>query len=118
MVSASSRGFASRGRFALKESRAHGTTGFEPVTFGSGGRRRKSASALYTKDLRDRQKGVVPTVVPSPPEAVFDVDLAEVVESWNELPEVLKAGILATVRVSRSSPVQLSDSPIHSFMMT
>ena len=44
-------------------------------------------------------------MVPSKSEVVFDADLSEVIERWNELPEVVKAGILAMVRVSRSSPV-------------
>lgn len=38
---------------------------------------------------------------PSAPEAPFDPDLAAVIEAWETLPEVIKAGILAMVRAAR-----------------
>jgi hypothetical protein len=49
----------------------------------------------------------VPVVVPSPPETdsgpEFPPDLSLVVDAWDHLPEVIKAGIIAMIQVARGS---------------
>jgi hypothetical protein len=56
------------------------------------------------KELRDNESGEVPALVPSPSEAasgpVFSPDLARVVAAWPDLPDAIKAGVLAIVQAA------------------
>ena len=80
-------------------------TGFEPVTFGSVGRRHDRVTTKQDAELRDDTNVVVPTVVPcsSGPKlnAGMPTDLAEVVDAWEALPETVRLGVLAMVRATR-----------------
>ncbi len=59
------------------------------------------------QDLRTVDIGVVPTVVPSPPDtpAACDLppDLALVIDAWGKLPQAIRAGILALVKAASGS---------------
>jgi hypothetical protein len=56
------------------------------------------------KEIRETQNAEVPVVVPSPSEAVsgpdFPPDLARVVAAWPDLPQAIKAGVLALVNAA------------------
>ena len=81
---------------------------FERGTFGSGGRSHDSASIDDAKDLGNVQHLAVPTVVPTTldtpgntPSAVpADPLCAKVTAAWADLPEAIRAGILALVNAS------------------
>jgi hypothetical protein len=71
---------------------------------GFGGHSHDRVTTKDDTELRDVSQGEVPTVVPSPPGAVFGPplppDLARVVAAWDRLPEAIKAGILALVQAA------------------
>jgi hypothetical protein len=82
-------------------------TGVEPVTFGSGGRHFDFVTPKGGAELRDPQAAEVPTVVPSASGAVsgsqLPPDLARVAAAWDDLPEVIKAGVRALVQAATGS---------------
>jgi hypothetical protein len=63
--------------------------------FGSVDRRHDSVTIDDDKELRQTENGVVPTMVPSPPEAGLDPGLARLNVAWATLPAHIKAAILA-----------------------
>lgn len=73
------------------------------TTFGFGGRRSvdETITTQRGKELAQTQNGEVPILVPSPPDANSDAtippDLASVGAAWGDLPEAIKAGILAII---------------------
>jgi hypothetical protein len=98
-----------RSRFYRRKSVS--PTRLELVTFGSGGRSHDSASIDDTKDLGNVQHVAVPTVVPTTldtpgntPSAVpTDPLFTKVTAAWDDLPEAIRAGILALVNASGGS---------------
>jgi hypothetical protein len=52
------------------------------------------------KDVTSHQGALAPNARPQA--AQMAPDLAEIVDAWPELPEAIKAGILAMVKVARS----------------
>jgi hypothetical protein len=74
------------------------------VTFGFGGRRSDRATTKHGTELRKSVDAEVPVLVPSVSSsvqnAVFLPDLADVVAAWPDLPDAIKAGVLALVRAA------------------
>ena len=70
-------------------------SGFEPLTFGSVDRRRTYVRITPARLWTQRDPGL-PT-----DNRQIDADLTVVVDAWAELPEAIRAGILAMVRAAR-----------------
>jgi hypothetical protein len=78
-------------------------TGLEPVTFGSVDRRCKNVTTETTKICKTAKQQLTPESSKQPKidTAELPSDLAEIVAAWPELPEPVKAGILAMVQASK-----------------
>lgn len=76
-------------------------SGLEPRTFGFGGRRHDDATTKATKELRQTSPSGVPTVVPSPQQAILvPPELVDLVQAWEHLPHAIRQGVLALVRAA------------------
>ena len=80
--------------------------GFEPATYGLGNRRRESVEVRSDNDLRAGAESFAAPAAAGEPDnpdsdAGDDPDLQTVVDAWPELPEAIRADILAVVRGAR-----------------
>jgi hypothetical protein len=79
--------------------------GLEPKTYGLKDWGEDFATSCDAKELRQPSPAEVPVLVPSLPNAVsgpdFPPDLARVINSWESLPDAIKAAMLALVDASQ-----------------
>jgi hypothetical protein len=82
--------------------------GFEPATLGSEDCCALDVTTKYDAELGETRECEVPILVPSlsdyAPGADIPSDLADVVAAWPDLPDAIKAGVLALVRASTGNP--------------
>ena len=82
--------------------------GFEPTTFGFEVRNQddatpNSSEGLRKSNLRLAAQGKRAARNEPPPDASTDPHLAAVVAAWSELPEAIRAGIVAMVKAASGS---------------
>ena len=64
----------------------------------------RSRNKRSNKSLQEHASAAVPSVVPSESKTVpsADAELEQIVAAWPTLPEAIKAGILAMIKVAES----------------
>ena len=73
--------------------------GFEPAAYGLGNRGDSRRKSIIPNGVKDFSTNAFPFPCPTDP-ADTPSDLAAVVEAWPNLPEALRAGIVAMVKAS------------------